>query len=391
MQIYLGQYWGKTHLTQKILPGVGEGQTMNDSFKRIGKQLQAARKERALRLADVARELRISADYLKLLELGDFDQLPAPTYVSGFLRSYGKFLGMDGADLAGRFYAIKGDASAKMDYKLPVTAGPPQRSAPAVASLFVVLALVGYGGWYWISGPATPEANVEGELAVVEMDRTQPGQMEKNAIGQGLEAATDTTSSAPADKDSTVMIAQDAVESTAPIIKAGGDNATAANTATATAVKPTTLVSSPDITVPANNDAAELNVTPDAATQPVTKIASRENLDDAAVIPGLDQRLAPGRGAAVATSRDPDQEVTIRATASSWVEIVRGDGTAVLKKLMKTGETYIVDDGSALYLSTGNAGGIELVTANNDIITIGAIGEIVRDLPLAKNRLRERF
>ena len=30
---------------------------------------------------------------------------------------------------------------------------------------------------------------------------------------------------------------------------------------------------------------------------------------------------------------------------------------------MKAGETYVVDDGSALYLSTGNAGGIELVTA----------------------------
>ena len=277
-------------MTQKILPGVGEGQTMNDSFKRIGKQLQAARKERGLRFADVARELRISADYLKLLESGDFDQLPAPTYVSGFLRSYGKFLGLDGADLAGRFYSIKGDASAKMDYKLPVTAGPPQRSAPAVASLFVVLALVGYGGWYWISGPATQDAGVEGELAVVEMDRTQPGQMEKNAIGQGLEAATDTTSSAPADKDSTVMMAQDAVESPPPIIKAGDDIATAANTATVTAVKPTTLVSaSPDITTPENNDAAEQSLTPDVATQPVKKIASRENLDDAAVIPGLDQ------------------------------------------------------------------------------------------------------
>ena len=49
---------------------------MNDSFKRIGKQLQAARKERGLRTADVARELRISADYLRWLESGDFDQLP---------------------------------------------------------------------------------------------------------------------------------------------------------------------------------------------------------------------------------------------------------------------------------------------------------------------------
>ena len=125
----------KAHVTQQILPGVDEGQTMNDSFKKIGKELQVARKELGLRTADVARELRISADYLRLLESGDFDQLPAPTYVSGFLRSYGKFLGLDGADLAGRFYAIKGDASTTINYKLPVTAGPPQRSAPAAEAV----------------------------------------------------------------------------------------------------------------------------------------------------------------------------------------------------------------------------------------------------------------
>ena len=51
----------------------------------------------------------------------------------------------------------------------------------------------------------------------------------------------------------------------------------------------------------------------------------------------------------------------------------------------------MLDDGRALYLSTGNAGGIELVADGNNIISIGAIGEIVRDLPLEKNRLRERF
>ena len=200
-------------MTQKILPGFGESQTMNDSFKRIGKRLLTTRKEIGLRKADVARELRISSDYISLLESGDFDQLPAPTYVSGFLRSYGKFLGLDGAELAGRFYAIKGDASSAVDYKMPVTAGPPQRSAPAVASLFVVLTLFGYGGWYWISGPTTPDATAESELAVFEIENKQPGLMEKNAIGQRLENASQTTSRGmPVDQD-------------APVINATGDGA----------------------------------------------------------------------------------------------------------------------------------------------------------------------
>ena len=104
-----------------------------------------------------------------------------------------------------------------------------------------------------------------------------------------------------------------------------------------------------------------------------------------------DDTLTAGRGAAVATMREPAQEITIRAIASSWVEVVRSDGTTVLKKLMRAGDIHIVDDSSGLYLSTGNAGGIEILSGENEIITIGSVGEIVRDLPLAKSRLRDRF
>ena len=83
-------------MTQNIPPGIDEGQSMNDNFKRIGKQLQVARKERAMRLADVARELRISADYLKLLESGDFDQLPPQHMYPAFCEAMANFLGWTG-------------------------------------------------------------------------------------------------------------------------------------------------------------------------------------------------------------------------------------------------------------------------------------------------------
>ena len=391
-------------MTQTILPGVGEGQPLNDNFKRIGKQLQAARKERGLRMTDVARELRISADYLRWLESGDFDQLPAPTYVSGFLRSYGKFLGLDGADLARRFYSINGDASSTMDYKLPVTAGPPQRSAPAVASLFVVLALVGYGGWYWISGPTTPDAAAESELAVGEIDSKQPALMEKNAIGQRFETLSQVPLDTLPGDDASVIVSNDDLSGKTPLVTTtdGDDNVdteNASGTINLTSVAPSSsksVVNDRDAGVMVFNSptlatTSSYSTDGDAATQVVTQISRIETFNNTTVTPDSFQRPPPSHAAAVATSRDPDQEVTIRATASSWVEIVRDDGTAVLKKLLKTGETYVIDDGRALYLSTGNAGGIELVADGNNIISIGAIGEIVRDLPLEKNRLRERF
>ena len=402
-----------------------ENQMTADSYKRIGAQLKTARHEHGFRLSDVARELRISGDYLKLLESGEFDQLPAPTYVSGFLRSYGKFVGLDGAELASRFYALQDHASSKMDYKLPATAAPPQRSAPAVASLCVVLAVGVYGGWYWFSGPKTLDATVESELAAVELDSSRPGMMEKNATTEAFESNSTTTAGMQPDEGETglapsIDVAPDApsapdttVQSVSPAAETVAETATATVSATVTATETQPDRSMADDTVQTGavdtaSVATEPAVAADTATAAVserpadapqtTEMASRgtsASANSGSVtsdrIVMSDDTLTAGRGAAVATMREPAQEITIRAIASSWVEVVRGDGTTVLKKLMRAGDIYIVDDSSGLYLSTGNAGGIEILSGENEIITIGSVGEIVRDLPLAKNRLRDRF
>ena len=434
-------------MTDKHSTEFDENQMTADSYKRIGTQLKTARREHGFRLSDVARELRISGDYLKLLESGEFDQLPAPTYVSGFLRSYGKFVGLDGAELASRFYALQDHASSKMDYKLPATAAPPQRSAPAVASLCVVLAFGVYGGWYWFSGPKTLDATVESELAAVELDSSRPGMMEKNATTEAFEINSVTTAGMQPDEAETGLapsidtasvapdrrLAPDApsaadttVQSVSPAAETVAETATATATVSATV---TATVTQPDSSAADDTaqtgavDTASVTTKPavaaDMATAAVserpadapqtTETASRGTsasvISDGAISDGAisdrsvtsdrsvmsDDTLTVGRGAAVATMREPAQEITIRAIASSWVEVVRGDGTTVLKKLMRAGDIYIVDDSSGLYLSTGNAGGIEILSGENEIITIGSVGEIVRDLPLAKNRLRDRF
>ncbi|MCH1426455.1 MAG: DUF4115 domain-containing protein [Alphaproteobacteria bacterium] len=433
-------------MTDKHSTEFDENQMTADSYKRIGTQLETARREHGFRLSDVARELRISGDFLKLLESGEFDQLPAPTYVSGFLRSYGKFVGLDGAELASRFYALQDHASSKMDYKLPATAAPPQRSAPAVASLCVVLAIGVYGGWYWFSGPKTLDGTVESELAAVELDSSRPGMMEKNATTEAFEINSVTTAGMQPDEAETGLapsidtapaaadrlLAADApsapdttVQSVSPAAETVAETATATATVSATV---TATVTQPDSSAADDTvqtgavDTASVATKPaveaDTATAAVserpadapqtTEMASRGTsasvISDGAISNGAnsgsvtsdrsvmsDDTLTAGRGAAVATMREPAQEITIRATASSWVEVVRSDGTTVLKKLMRAGDIYIVDDSSGLYLSTGNAGGIEILSGENEIITIGSVGEIVRDLPLAKNRLRDRF
>ena len=351
------------------------------------------------------------------------------------MRSYGKFVGLDGAELASRFYALQGHAASKMDYKLSATAAPPQRSAPAMASLCVVLAIGVYGGWYWLSGPKTLDATFESELAAVELDSSRPGMMEKNATTEAFESNSTTTAVMQPDEGETGLApsidtapaaadrpsaADTTVPSISPAAETVAENAAEAVVETTTVTAAVTRLDSSEAddtvqtgAVDTASVATKPTIAADTATTAVserpadtsqtTEMASRDTsasaIVDGAIVDNVisdrsimsGNTLMAGRGAAVATMREPAQEITIRAIASSWVEVVRGDGTTVLKKLMRAGDIYIVDDSSGLYLSTGNAGGIEILSGENEIITIGSVGEIVRDLPLAKNRLRDRF
>ena len=73
------------------------------------------------------------------------------------------------------------------------------------------------------------------------------------------------------------------------------------------------------------------------------------------------------------------------------VEIIRNDGEEVMAKLMREGEIYVVDSRDRLYLSTGNAGGVELVFHDGAVQSVGESGEILRDLPLDADRLRNQL
>ena len=62
----------------------------------IGNSLREARLRQGLDFPELEQATKIRARYLRALEEEQFDQLPAPTYVKGFLRSYADYLGLDG-------------------------------------------------------------------------------------------------------------------------------------------------------------------------------------------------------------------------------------------------------------------------------------------------------
>jgi hypothetical protein len=69
----------------------------------IGATLKEARRRLGMDIKEAEERTKIRTRYLRALEAEDWEVLPAPAYVRGFLRTYGQILGLDGGALADRY------------------------------------------------------------------------------------------------------------------------------------------------------------------------------------------------------------------------------------------------------------------------------------------------
>lgn len=414
----------------------------DDSFEAIGAELSCARIAQGMQIAEVAQLLRISKHYLKDIEAGSFDQLPGPTYVSGYLRSYARVVGLDAVALTNRYRELLNGETAAIHYKFPVDSQHPQRSGAMVASIIVMFAIVGYGGWYAMGKPDLTgwTGNDEAVVAnnVVEEAASKGGTPAAIiSADSGLDVADvdaftgalETDGETGADVASTSLVEDDA-----QALRAEGGTADLA--ATAITESPTFAETglsadpgSVDLADSTQTDAGQtvsdqtdgaINLQADAALQssqtPVTQTASLAESDPAAPTSStgsaedtpavadasavLPNTITPAQdldsesslsGVAYAGQPDMATEITIRATGTSWVEIIRNNGEEVMTRLMRDGDIFTIDGRERLYLSTGNAGGIELVFSDGLTKSVGEKGEILRDLPLDAERLRNQL
>ena len=70
---------------------------------------------------------------------------------------------------------------------------------------------------------------------------------------------------------------------------------------------------------------------------------------------------------AIANERTPKEEMVLKSSGNSWVEIEDLDGNSYLTRLMRSGETFVVPDKKGLTLSTGNAGVLSLTFGSTHI------------------------
>jgi len=332
-----------------------EGAPSRAHAARVGAELREARLSYGWELDALAASLRIRPAYLDAIEAGRISDLPGNAYVLGFLRTYASALGLDADEMTRRFRAEVAEVNTKTELTFP--APVPERGVPAgaVILLGLVVAIGAYVGWYRLAehapagGGAAPVAAVPPRLARL----AEP-----------------------------TALAPKSIANPAPSI----EHHSAATAGAALPAAPATVSAAAS---PASTNLASQNVaaspaqgSPSATPGTSQGAASHAPLHKPPMPAALAAVSALAPSAQAAPAQPLRGTIVVRATSESWVEVRDATGGVVFTKLMQPGETWTAPRKSGLTLTTGNAGGTELLIDGTPAPSLGSPGEVERDQPL---------
>ncbi len=83
--------------------------------------------------------------------------------------------------------------------------------------------------------------------------------------------------------------------------------------------------------------------------------------------------------------------VVVQARADAWVQVTTETGDLLLTRVLRQGDKFLAPPRDDIVLTTGNAGALEIFVDGNRLPSIGAIGEVARNLPLSVDWLMAKL
>lgn len=281
--------------------------------------LRARRESMGLSTADLAKTLRIRQIYIDALEEGRTELLPGSAYAFGFVRTYARFVGMDGERAVQQFKDEAKHIPAQTPLVLPKALT--ESRTPGFAALLVgaLLLAAAYGAWtVWgdrVAPPPAPTIAPPPPLAAPVPPPPEPPPV------------------AAAPSPDVLPMPVPAPETTAAVPMA----------APPAPIAPPVALSTPAV--------------------PVVPTAAGVPGPEAAAVP-----LGP--------------QYVVRAGQASWVEIRAGDGKVLVSRVLAPGESVSVPVDPRARMVTGNAGGVTIEAEGRVSEPLGRIGQVIRDIPL---------
>lgn len=379
-----------------------------DSYElKLGDELRGERASKGKSLLDVQRELRIRADYIAAIENADASAFPFTGFAAGYVRSYARYLDMDGDDVYRRFCEESGFAgvdagpSLKPGARLatepgaarPAGAGAADRAVIStrfmksnaserrldlnaglrgIASLAVLGALVGglvYGGWTLLQ------------------DLQRLGFAPLPTAPEVLVSAPDIL--APAD----VAIARPAEAEAAP------DMARVTLASIYAAQEAAPVVSPRDGPI-SSIDPRSAGIYAAPAAPEAPERVTAEPVPGAVILPqdhGLARALDQARGEATAEEAAAPPALNFRgvdvfATEDAWVRIRDGERKVLFTGILGPGERFTLPEGvTAPQLRAGNAGAVYILVDGTAYGPLGKGPEVAKNVDLKPDAVREAW
>lgn len=239
----------------------------------IGGVLKKTRLQYGLTLEQVHQATRIKHIYLEALEDEDFERLPGAVYVTGFVRSYADYLGLDSEQMLQLLKKKTGPKPVRPVYNFPI---------------------------------ANDEQKIPGKKIVIGSTLALIIILSALAVGKSG-SKTDEIPAVPKELANQMAVPEKPAEEAAP----------------------------------------EASATPEQVEKP------------------------------------KPHPVVMKAVEDVWLEIRDGEGKPVFSRVLKTGEEYWVPaDENSYAMTTGNAGGLQMVVEGVVMSPMGKTGEVRRNVAL---------
>ena len=309
---------------------------MSDNVKDVGELFVDARVKKGLTQEDVSKILKVRISAIKETDRGEEIQSLGSAYSLGFLRSYAKLVDLEPDDIIKNYKSINIEKNIKYDYNFPGVIKEKKSFFPVIALFTFLFSLVIYSSWYYLS--------------INNLDNNN-------------------TNIANLDNDNSnldyVKIEDKPSRSLNDINKANSKNK-----------------------VQSKKETSEILINENSENKFVQNNQVQE--EDLSISPDDKETSKSNETSAIANERTPKEEMVLKSSGNSWVEIEDLDGNSYLTRLMRSGETFVVPDKKGLTLSTGNAGVLSLTFGSVHISKLGSIGEVISSRPLNIEAFKKR-
>lgn len=307
----------------------------HESFaaSRVGSELRAARMRAGWSIADVSAALRIRRPFLEAIEEGRTEELPGAAYAVGFVRSYAQAMGLDPDEIGRRFRAEGHEVNRKTELSFP--APVPERGVPAGAVVLVglVIAIGAYAAWYKVSSLRHGDADLSMPERLATMaDRAPP------------------STASP-------QVASILPPPSAPVVTPTAPTAAPLSIPSAAQAAPV----APPVPLPVPIP-VPVTIHPPPAAEPAPETAP-----------------APAADAS---------RVVLKFRADSYIQVREKQGPVLLNRVMRAGESWPVPTEPHLIMTTGNAGGTDIVVDGITAASLGPSGAVRRDVSLEPTSIK---